>query len=268
MNLEYKVDLKPKFNKDSNIFKRLNAIIRNNREEYRQNLNYFLSIKNEIELIKSTEKENNPSLPTWNNRFLPGLDIIGLYGMISKLKPKKYVEIGSGNSTKVARLAINNQKLDTHIQSIDPYPRAEIDALSDSILRKPFENLTDYDFLYDLNENDILFIDNSHRVLPNSDATVCFLEILPFLKPGVIVHFHDIYLPFDYPQFMCDRFYNEQYMLASFLVSNPQRYVPILPNFFISEDKDLSNLISPIWNHPNLSDVERHGGSFWLRIGE
>lgn len=95
---------------------------------------------------------------------------------------------------------------------------------------------------------------------------ICFLEILPFLKKGVIVHFHDIYLPYDYPQFMCDRFYNEQYMLAAFILSNPGKFKTILPNYFISEDAELAQIISPMWNHPNLNNIETHGGSFWLQV--
>ncbi|MDG1857699.1 MAG: class I SAM-dependent methyltransferase, partial [Emcibacteraceae bacterium] len=211
--------------------------------------------------------EKDENLPTWNNEFLPGLDIVGIYGMIATKKPKKYIEIGSGNSTKVARKAISDNQLETQIISIDPYPRANIDHLSDKVIREPFENLKDIQFIIDeLNENDILFIDNSHRVFPNSDAMICFLELLPQLKKSVIVHIHDIYLPYDYPQFMCDRFYNEQYMLAAFVLANPEKYKTILPNFFISEDKELSETIAPMWDHANLKEVEKHGGSYWLQI--
>ena len=94
------------------------------------------------------------------------------------------------------------------------------------------------------------------------------MEVLPKLKPGVIVHIHDIYLPYDYPQVMCDRAYSEQYGLAMYLLANPQKYVTLMPNFYISEDKDLSSIISDIWGHDNLKNVERHGGSYWLRIGQ
>lgn len=187
--------------------------------------------------------------------------------MLVKYKPKKYIEIGSGNSTKVARKAIKENNLTTEITSIDPCPRASIDHLADKVIRKPLENIPDYKFIIDsLEENDVLFIDNSHSVFPNSVATICFLDILPYLKKGVIVHIHDVYLPYDYPQFMCDRFYNEEYVLAAFMLANPEKYKTILPNYFISEDKELSNIIAPIWNHPNLENVERHGGSFWLQI--
>jgi hypothetical protein len=187
--------------------------------------------------------------------------------MLASKNPKKYIEVGSGNSTKVAALAKKENQLQTEIVSIDPMPRAEIDHLADKVIRKPFEEI-DYSEIFNLESGDILFIDNSHRILPNSDSMVFYLEILPKLKPGVIVHIHDIYVPYDYPQFMCDRFYSEQYGLMMFLLANPKKYNTIFPCYFVSEDKALSELLSPIFDDPKLSKVERHGGSYWLQIGE
>lgn len=184
--------------------------------------------------------------------------------MMTQWKPKRYFEIGSGNSTKVAYKAKTELNMDVNITSIDPCPRAEIDSLADKVIREPFENI-DLQILDELSENDILFVDNAHRILPNSDAMVFFLEVLPRLKQGVIVHIHDVYLPYDYPQFMCDRAYSEQYGLAICLLANPKKYETLLPNYFISEDELLSKHIACIWDHPNLQGVERHGGSFWLR---
>lgn len=77
---------------------------------------------------------------------------------------------------------------------------------------------------------------------------------------------HDIYLPYDYPQFMCDRSYSAQYGLAIFILGNPEQYKAILPNYFISEDQEQAEFISPFWQHPNMKNVEQHGGSFWLQI--
>lgn len=149
-------------------------------------------------------------LPTYNNGFLPGLDILSIYGMLAEYAPKKYIEIGSGNSTKVARFAVENFGLPTQITSIDPFPRANIDALANTVIRKKLEDIDDLSFIYEsLNSGDILFIDNSHRAFQNSDVTICFLEIIPQLKPGVIVQIHDIYLPDDYPVEISDRYYNE-----------------------------------------------------------
>jgi hypothetical protein len=265
--LDYKVDFKPRYGHGKPAHQELMKIINANRDTYKALLNKALSLKETIWTIQDAGKETSPANPTWNNGFLPGLDIIGIYTLLAEFKPKNYIEIGSGNSTKVAFKAKTEQNLTTRIISIDPMPRAEIDTLADTVIREPFEN-TDFNVIDELNENDILFIDNSHRILPNSDSMVFYLEILPRLKKGVIVHIHDIYLPYDYPQFMCDRFYTEQYGLAMYLLANPNKYETILPNYFISEDKELSSLISPVWEHNNLKNVERHGGSFWLRIKE
>lgn len=266
-HLEYKVEPKPRYGHGSPAHPLLLELINKNRSIYEDLLTSFLQHIDKIQEIKKAPEETNENNIAWNNNFLPGLDIISIYGMIAKYKPSQYIEIGSGNSTKIARKSIQENGLTTKITSIDPFPRANIDHLADEVIREPFENLSDNTFILEaLNENDILFIDNSHRVFPNSDAMICFLELLPFLKKGVIVHIHDIYLPYDYPQFMCDRFYNEQYMLAAFVLANPEKFKTILPNYFISEDKELSEIISPIWNHPNLKNVEKHGGSYWLQI--
>jgi hypothetical protein len=92
------------------------------------------------------------------------------------------------------------------------------------------------------------------------------MEVLPRLKKGVVVQVHDIYLPYDYPQNMCNRFYTEQYMLATALLSNPEKFEILLPNFYISEDDELKKALQPIWN--KLPGVETHGGSFWFRISK
>ncbi len=263
--LDYKVDFKPRYGHGKLAHKDLLRIIDKNRDSYKELIKKSLLLKDSIWTIQDSKKETDAIKPTWNNGFLPGLDIIGIYTLLTEFKPKKYIEIGSGNSTKVAYKAKIEQNLITEIISIDPMPRAEIDNLANQVIRKPFENIN-FNILEELNENDILFVDNSHRILPNSDSMVFFLEVLPRLKKGVIVHMHDIYLPYDYPQFMCDRFYSEQYGLAMYLLANPEKYETILPNYFISEDKELSELISPIWDHDNLRNAEKHGGSYWIRI--
>ena len=265
--LEYKVDLKPRYGQGLPPHTMLYDIINGKRKDYVYILEKMLSFSSNIHEIGQYSENTDPKEPVWNNGFLPGLDIAGLYTLFSILNPVKFVEIGSGNSTKVAFKAKTDNGLSTEIVSIDPQPRSEIDKLADKIIRTQCEN-TNLKFISELKENDILFIDNSHRILPNSDSMVFFMEILPNLRKGVIVHLHDIYLPYDYPQFMCDRFYSEQYGLAIYLLADPQRYVPLLPNYFISQDEELRSIVEPIWDHANLKDVERHGGSFWLKIME
>jgi len=263
--LDYKVDMRPRYGHGLAAHEGLYEIINAHRSDYELILKEALKYKEQFWIIKDSSIEKDPIKPAWNNGFLPGLDIIAIYAIFANFKPSKYIEIGSGNSTKVAYKAKKELGLTTKIISIDPMPRAEIDSLADEVHRKPFENL-DFDIVDLLEENDILFVDNSHRILPNSDSMVFYMEILPRLKKGVIVHIHDIYLPYDYPQFMCDRAYSEQYGLAMYLLANPEKYKTIFPNYFVSEDKELSSILSPIWDGDSMKNVERHGGSNWIRI--
>ncbi len=263
--LEYKVAFQPRYGHGKPPHDLLYQHINARRGEYGALLGQVMQYQSQIQAIRPLDQEKDVSQPGWNNGFLPGLDISMLYAFLPIFQPKKYVEIGSGNSTKVARRAIQDNGLSTQIISIDPMPRAEIDHLADQVIRAPFEQ-TNFDFLFDLEPNDILFVDNSHRILPNSDAMVFFMEVLPKLKPGVIVHIHDIYLPYDYPQFMCDRFYSEQYGLAAFILANPNRFATLMPNYFVDQDPELRKILTPLWEHPNLQGVEQHGGSFWLQI--
>lgn len=263
--LEYKVNLKPRKWEGKDVHPILFEIINKNRALYADILEYSLKHRETLQNIKISGIETDTTKPAYNNGYLPGLDIVGIYTMISRYEPSKYIEVGSGNSTKVAFKAIRENNLNTQIISIDPKPRTEIDSIADVVIREPFEN-TNLDLILSLKENDMLFIDNSHRILPNSDSMVFYLEVLPRLAKGVIVHIHDIYLPYDYPEFMCERFYSEQYGLAIYLLANNKRYQPILPNYFVSKDDELSQILNPIWSNPTLKEVEKHGGSFWLRI--
>lgn len=263
--LEYKVHLKPRFGHGLPSHTLLADIIGRNTETYIFYLNKSLEYKDKLIHIKSEQDLSHKHLPHWNNHFLPPLDIISLYTMIACHQPTKYLEVGSGNSTKVVYKAKTDLRLSTEIISVDPHPRAEIDQLADQIIRIPFEK-TDHSPIFNLSENDILFIDNSHRILPNSDAMVFFMDVLPFLKKGVIVQIHDVYLPYDYPQFMCDRAYNEQYALAFYLMANPDRFEILMPNYYISEHEELSSVLFPFWDDLPMKNPEKHGGSFWFRI--
>jgi hypothetical protein len=263
--LDYPVEMRPRYTKE-HPHPLLLEIIEEHRESYRDLMRQFASNVIDLSELPVERDPKKPESPHWKNGFLPGLDIIALYGVISTIKPKKYIEVGSGNSTKVVYLAKQRHSPETLITSIDPMPRAEIDELADQVIRKPFESI-DLDLLDQLSDGDILFIDNSHRIFPNSDCMVFFMEVLPRLKKGVIVHVHDIYLPYDYPQFMCDRAYSEQYGLAAFLMANPAKYQVLFPNFFVSEDQELSSELSSFWATMDPS-IERHGGSFWIKIGQ
>ena len=267
LHLDYHVNFTPRSRPETgNGLKEIHAILDERKPQIEGEVKRILNYTEQLHAIRKRTDETNPLLPAWNNNFLPGLDIAALYMYIAERKPKKYMEVGSGNSTLVAAAAKNQYSTDTEIISIDPYPRADIDQVSQRIVRRPFEQVGT-EWADELEAGDILFIDNSHRALPNSDATVFFLEWLPRLKEGVIVQVHDIYLPWDYPQDMCERGYSEQYVLAAMVMSNPERYRPIFPAFWIAQQPDMQATLGPLWENKNLHGVERHGGSFWFEIG-
>lgn len=265
LHLEYPVKMIPRYGFGHPPHKLLHSIIESNRETYVYWLNKALAFRQELVAFPERFSQNDPSQPAWNNGFLPGLDIVMLYTFIAATKPARYIEIGSGNSTKVVARAKSDQGLATEIISIDPAPRAEIDNLTNEVIRKPFEE-ADLSLFSQLSSGDIVFVDNSHRIFPNSDATVFFMDVLPYLPTGVIVHVHDVYLPFDYPAEVCERYYSEQYALAAFILANPSRYFTIMPNYFVSADDLLSGILDPLWKDPAMPPAERHGASYWLQI--
>jgi len=199
------------------------------------------------ELLRISEAPPiNSAGPYWANDWLTGFDAIALYGMLALHSPAHYLEVGSGNSTKFARQVIRDKHLATRIISIDPHPRAEIDSLCDVVIRSKLEEV-DVSHFDVLEAGDILFIDNSHRVFQGSDVTVFFLEVLPRLRPGVLVQIHDIFLPFDYPMIWRNRHYSEQYMLASYLLAGGGKLDILLPVPYAENHPTLGKEINDFW---------------------
>ena len=201
--------------------------------------------------------------PCWINKWLDGLDTLALYSFVALRKPAQYIEIGSGYSTRVVRRAIRDHGLATRLTSIDPRPRAEIDAICDRVIRRPLEDL-ELDLFDELGPGDILFVDGSHRSFMNSDVTVFFLDILPRLRPGVLVHIHDIDLPYDYMPERAEWYYSEQYLLAASLLAGHRGYRIELPNAFISQEPDVMQVLAGFWSRPELAGVPPKGVSFWI----
>ena len=201
--------------------------------------------------------------PYWNNGWFPALDVISLCCLLYNNRPARYIEVGSGNSTKFARKLITYFNLPTKIVSIDPMPRAEIDGLCDELIRQPLEDL-DPDFLASLSPDDLFFIDSSHRAFQNSDVTVFFLEILPMLPDGLCYGIHDIFLPFDYVEEFVVRFYNEQYLLAAYLHGGAKDEI-LFSSAFVSVNNHMFPELHPIFDTPALGGVPATGGCFWAR---
>lgn len=264
--LDYPINPINRYGYDKPPHPELFSIIERFKESYQQYLSLTLNYKANLNKIKKTINEaHSLKEPYWENSYMSGLDAIALYVMVSHHKPSIYMEIGSGNSTKFTKRAIEDQDLGTKIVSIDPFPRAEIDEICDEVYRTRVEDM-DLSSFERLESGDILFVDNSHRCFTNSDVTVFFLEILPRLKKGVIVQIHDIYLPYDYPETWRNRFYSEQYLLACYLLDGCDKFDILLSNAFITRT-NLINQLEPVWEMLERKDVfQRRGSSFWLVV--
>jgi len=221
----------------------------------------------EFERIQVHSTTPNDLAPQWVNGWFPGVDSITLYAMLALYNPRRYVEVGSGNSTMFARRAIEDHNLRTRIVSIDPHPRADIDRICDEIIRHRCEDVGS-EFFDTLSDEDVFFVDNSHRSFQNSDVTVFFTEILPNLPTGIIYGLHDIYLPWDYPDEWRGRFYNEQYLLTAYLLGGADGDDVVCPNAYVS--MWAPSLLEPLrgtLESPRLIGIEKTGGAFWLQRG-
>lgn len=158
---------------------------------------------------------------SFRNDYFRSPDAEVFYALVRTLQPARIIEIGSGNSTKIARQAIRDGSLATRLVSIDPQPRAEIDALADECVRQPVEQC-DLAIFGMLRAGDFLFIDSSHEVKVGNDGALLYSTVLPHLAPGVIVQIHDVFLPYDYPLDLIDlgaRTWNEQYTVQAMLAT-------------------------------------------------
>jgi hypothetical protein len=266
--LDYPVEAVPRYGYGKPPHPELAKIFSENDARYAELLGIFLKLTDGLFRIPLRAPKESPE-PCWLHDWLDGLDTFALYGFAATRNAALYLEIGSGYSTKVVRRAVKDCRAQTKIVSIDPHPRAEIDALCDEVVRQPLEKC-DLKIFERLKSGDILFFDGSHRSFMNSDVTVFFLEILPRLQPGVLVHLHDIFLPLDYPpyweyEFYPHRYWSEQYLLAASLLAGHCSYEVVLPNHYVSVTASLAGALDGFWSDPRLGGVSRGGSSFWIQ---
>lgn len=197
--------------------------------------------------------------PDWASRWISPLDGAAIYTGITKFKPRRVIEVGSGNTTHFMVRAIVDHKMDTTVTCIDPDPRIEVSGLPVDLKRRVL-SLDDLPLVKSLGENDILFIDSSHILQQGFDLDIILNRFLPALKPGVILHFHDIFLPYPYPAEWTSFRFNEQNALIGWLLSG---YLDILFSSHYVYSDMADNLRGATLEFPSVS--EKSGGSVWLR---
>lgn len=211
-------------------------------------------------------KQNKSNSFFLHNDGFCGIDPHVYHSFIRHFKPDTIIEVGSGFSTLLAFQAIQLNNSGSRLIVIDPWPRSLIQAFiskdNAGIVHLPnkVEEL-DVDLFSCLKENDMLFIDSSHVIRTGGDICFLILEVLPKLSKGVLIHFHDIYLPSDYPrELILDQhmFWTEQYLLQAYLAENDHVEVLFASNFISKKYKPLIKRTFPnaIW---------WTGESFWIR---
>jgi hypothetical protein len=194
-------------------------------------------IKEEVELAREfatyykdipfPEKKQDGCRYYLDNDYFSYGDGVVLYSVLRRFKPKRVIEVGSGFSS-AAMLDVNDRfNCEIDFTFIEPFPDRLLSLLRDqdrdrcNILRARIQEVSAGLFA-NLHENDILFVDSSHVAKTHSDVVHLLFNILPSLNRGVIVHFHDILWPFEYPSAWHDigRAWNEAYFLRAFLQYN------------------------------------------------
>jgi Methyltransferase domain len=187
------------------------------------------------------DRSGDPTQFFLRNGTYESVDAETLYAMVRFLRPKRTIELGSGRSTQVitaarARNALDGAASEHHV--IDPFPTRLTQRIAAGAFDLEATSATDVPIerFKELASGDLLFVDTTHTVRVGGDVAYIVLEVLPALAAGVIVHFHDIFLPWSYPRDWfaeSRRFWAEQYLLQAFLAFNGA-FEPLLATHFLA----------------------------------
>lgn len=234
-----------------------------------------LNYKTQLELLKKFEKhyilQPFHSDKGMDNRYyfdndqFSYSDALSLFCMLLEKRPKRIIEVGSGYSSALM-LDVNNKFLEDSMQLtfIEPYPKRLNSLLrktdTPKIIVKKVQDVALSTFS-ELNSGDVLFIDSSHVSKSGSDVNWLFHEVIPCLKPGVIVHVHDILYPFEYSDDWINqgRSWNEIYMLRCLLSDSPRYKIIFWANYLHTLHRKEIVSRMPI-------SAKNTGGSIWFEI--
>lgn len=222
----------------------------------------------------------------YNNGFFETVDAEVAYSAVRSVKPARVIEVGGGFSTCILAAALEMNRvqdgIDAELVTIDPFPERITDRLRarTRLIRKPVQDV-DLSVFLSLKAGDILFLDSSHVVSVGSDVVREYLEILPRLERGVLIHAHDIFLPSDYPRDAVLKrlsFWSEQYLLQAFLTFNSEFEVFWAGSAMQMLYPEVLEQRFPRWKHsyrdmpkdkrsfvPSLDGDHVWPSSFWMR---
>jgi hypothetical protein len=214
---------------------------------------------------------NEADFYTDNSGFSYGCAAL-THSVIRRFRPRRVIEVGSGSSTRVIAGALRANARDGHPEAqytvIDPYPSQALRSVP-GITRVVAERveLTPLSLFEELASGDVLFVDSGHTVRVGGDVNFLILDVLPLLRPGVVVHFHDIPMPYEYaeayftnPKFRM--FWTESYLLQAFLCLNSAYEILLMMNLLMLEHSETFRAALPHYD-PSVHKYPSH--SLWIR---
>lgn len=246
--------------------------IMNELNEYLSLFEETFCIPNNSDIQKNIIKRQNEFRYTLMNNAFGWMDGRVLHYFLQKNKPKKIIEIGSGNSTLMMHNTNEMFDLNIEITCIEPYPSDFLRNMAKNkkiiLIEDKLENI-DVEKFKELQKNDILFIDSSHVLKLDSDVMRYFTKIFPILNRNVLIHIHDIFFPYDYPTSWLKggRFWNEQYALYIFLQYNTRFKIKFCNSYITFKYKDrLQEMQKNYYEVKNNIAKVFGGGSIWLSV--
>nr|MDA3851946.1 class I SAM-dependent methyltransferase [Spirochaetaceae bacterium] len=214
-------------------------------------------------------EKNEKSRYTFDNSFFTAHDVILLYSLLRHIKPKQVIEVGSGFSS--AAMLDTREKfpeIGTQFTFIEPFPERLYSLLKEddkehcTILEEYLQDV-DINIFQQLQPGDMIFIDSGHQLKTGSEVVYLLFEILPRLTPGVLIHFHDIFWPFEYPQEWIDvgRCWNETYALRAFLQNNSKYEIFYFSSYMGNVHKKEVNSLMPFGD--GIPEEDLPGGNFY-----
>jgi len=239
-----------------------------NKKNFNVNSNILIDLDKDkhVDLVKEL-KQYMPEYTPMVNPGLSTVDSINLFCMIRHNKPKKIVEIGSGYSTKIILFAISKNEIEgfpCNLIAIEPYPKKFLKDINLSNFKLINEKIQDVDHNLII-DAEMLFIDSTHVSKFQSDVNTEIFEIIPTLKIGTLIHWHDIMIPGDYPEKWIkhgNKFWNESYLVHAFMLYNDSFEV-VWGSRFIQ--MHYPSLINEYYNDINLNDDNEQLSSFWIK---
>ena len=207
--------------------------------------------------------------PFYDNGFFGPGDAEVLHSLVRHLRPKRFVEVGSGHSTRFVRNALDHNRREDpsatcdHV-CVEPYANRWLEQLGARVVRERVEHVPLHVFT-SLGRGDVLFIDSSHVARPQGDVTNLFQQVVPRLASGVVVHVHDVFTPRDYPHdyvFLRRRLWTEQYLVETLLAHSTHLRVLLAVNHLHHDQPDALAAVCPVLARGSAHEPS----SLWLEV--